>query len=105
MHEKFISATRPKVYVIPVWGINQPTSPVMKRMLDTGLYPGERMIFATGRLADNDNNLGDYADDIPTTGHIVVRVYEGGREYQIFVLSDTTTAYQIVSKTGILQAE
>lgn len=105
MHEDFIKATQPKAFIIPVWGINQPTAPVMQRMLDTSLYPGERMIFATGRLADNDNNLGDYADDIPTTGHIVVRVYEGGREYQIFVLSDMTTAYQIVSKTGILQAE
>ena len=105
MHEAFIQATQPKAFIIPVWGINQPTSAVMQRMLDTSLYPGDRMIFATGRLANNDTALGDYADDIRTTGHIVVRVYEGGSEYQIFVLSDTTTAYQVVYKTDILQAE
>lgn len=105
MHEKFISATRPKVYVIPVWGINQPTSPVMKRMLDTGLYPGDRMIFATGRLDNNDKNLGEYADDILQTGHIVIRVYEGGGTYQIFVLSDTTRTYQVIYKSDIMTAE
>ena len=105
MHEKFISAARPKVYVIPVWGINQPTSPVMKRMLDTSLYPGERMIFATGRLDSNDKNLGEYADDILQTGHIVIRVYDGGSTYQVFVLSDTSRTYQIIYQSDILTAE
>ena len=105
MHEKFISATRPKVYVIPVWGINQPTSPVMKRMLDTGLYPGDRMIFATGRLDSNDKNLGEYADDILQTGHIVIRVYDGGSTYQVFVLSDASQAYSVIYKSDILTAE
>ena len=105
MHEKFISATRPKVYVIPVWGINQPTSPVMKRMLDTGLYPGDRMIFATGRLDSNDKNLGEYADDILQTGHIVIRVYDDGSTYQVFVLSDTSRTYQIIYQSDILTAE
>lgn len=105
MHDNFIKAVQPDVFVIPVCGIRQPTEPVMERMLDTSLYPGDRMIFATGRMADNDAELGEYADDIRTTGHIVIRVYEGGREYQVFVLSDTTTAYQIVSKTDIMQAD
>ena len=77
----------------------------MKRMLDTSLYPGERMIFATGRLDSNDKNLGEYADDILQTGHIVIRVYEGGSTYQIFVLSDTSQAYSVIYKSDILTAE
>ena len=63
------------------------------------------MIFATGRLDNNDKNLGEYADDILQTGHIVIRVYEGGSTYQVFVLSDTSRTYQIIYKSDILTAE
>ena len=49
--------------------------------------------------------LGEYADDILQTGHVVIRVYEGGSTYQIFVLSDMSRTYQIVYKSDIMTAE
>ena len=32
-------------------------------------------------------------------GHVVVRVYEGGSEFQIFVLNDRSTDYEVIHKT------
>ena len=37
-------------------------------------------------------------------GHIVVRVYEGGKEYQVFVLDADTTDYPIIYSSDIKKA-
>jgi hypothetical protein len=38
-------------------------------------------------------------DGMKANGHVVVRVYEGGSEFQIFVLNDRSTDYEVIHKT------
>jgi ribosomal protein L25 (general stress protein Ctc) len=41
------------------------------------------------------------ADNIREDGHIVVRVYKGGKKYQIFVLNDRSVNYEIKAKSKV----
>ena len=36
-------------------------------------------------------------------GHVVVRVYEGGNAYQVFVLDNRSIDYHVIYKTGIIK--
>ena len=38
-------------------------------------------------------------EKIRPEGHVVVRVYEGGEEFQVFVLNDRNTDYDVIYKT------
>lgn len=105
MHKDFIKATKPKAFIIPVWGYNQPHVNTLNRLLSRDLYPSDRMIFATGELTSTNNTLGENGKQIKHVGHILTRVYEGGDTFQIFVIYDLDQKYEIVYKTDVLSAE
>ena len=44
-----------------------------------------------------------WANVQPYFGHIVVRVYEGGKSYQIFVLDAYSKDYRVIYKSEIKQ--
>ena len=44
------------------------------------------------------------AEPIRPAGHIVVRVYKGGKKYQIFVLNDRSLDYEIIYKSKVFKA-
>ena len=99
MFEPFIQSTRPRVFIIPVWDFYHPEVEPLARMLDTNLYPDERLLFATGLVDCNQERLGENRKQIKPTGHIVTRVYEGGKQFQIFVLDDCSDNYEIIYQT------
>ena len=74
-------------------------------MLSTDLYPGDRMVFAAGLVENNRIRLGENGEKIKPAGHIMIRVYEGGETWQVFVLNDSSTDYEIIYKTDILQSK
>lgn len=102
----FLNILSPEVMIIDARSDNHPVPSTMKRMTDPLVWttPGEFYITvdqARGKLGEE---LWSY---FKPWGHIVVRVYEGGNEYQVFVLDADTTDYPIiytseVKKAGIL---
>ncbi|MBQ8421256.1 MAG: hypothetical protein IJX11_03240 [Bacteroidales bacterium] len=80
MSESFLEATEPQACVIPAWENTQPGTEALARMSGTHVY-------AAGPVSD---------DLALTSGHVVVRVYEGGDEFQIFVLDDASTDYKLI---------
>ena len=62
-------------------------------------YAPEELVFAAGMVESNRMRLLGNGERIRPEGHIVVRVYEGGSEFQIFVLNDRNTEYDVIYKT------
>ena len=96
MNNAIIAATKPQSFIIPAWSDSQPGSAALARMHDTSLYSGNRTVFAAGHVAAN--------PQIEASGHVVVRVYNGGDQFQVFVLDDTSTDYEIIHQTSIMDS-
>ena len=104
MHNSFVRQMQAKAYVIPVWDYYHPEAEPLRWMLSTDLYPGDRMVFAAGLVENNRIRLGENGEKIKPAGHIMVRVYEGGDTWQVFVLNDSGTDYEIIYKiTGAIK--
>ena len=97
MNADIVSSTRSQAYVIPVWDCYHPEEAPLARML--GSSESEKMVFAAGMVESNRMRLLENGEMIKPEGHIVVRVYEGGSEFQIFVLNDRSTDYEVIHKT------
>ena len=85
MRGDVLLATRPQVFVVPAWEKEaHPGDEALARMINYG------DIFAAAPAAK---------DGMKANGHVVVRVYEGGSKFQIFVLNDRSTDYEVIHKT------
>lgn len=84
MHADVLLSTYPQVFVVPAWGTDHPGDDALKRMTNYG------KVFAAASASK---------DGMEANGHVVVRVYEGGSEFQIFVLNDRSTDYEVIHKT------
>ena len=102
MNSDVISLTTPQVFVIPVWDYFHPEPEPLVRMLDTKLYPSDRLVFAAGLVESNRIRLLEDGQKIQPDGHIVIRVYEGGSTFQVFVVNDRTTTFDVVHKSAKL---
>ena len=75
----------------------------MKRIIENGVTN----IFPAGITEENLKKLTDQGlvDDILPSGHIVLRVYNGGKKYQFFVLNDRSLNYEIIYKSKVFTAK
>ena len=105
MSNSFVRQMQAKAYIIPVWDYYHPEAEPLRWMLSEELYSGERMVFAAGLVENNRVRLGENGEKIKPAGHIMIRVYEGGDTWQVFVLNDSNTEYNIIYKTAILQSK
>jgi hypothetical protein len=95
----FLWKMAPDFIIIPAFGGHHPTAPFMDRVTDP-LYPGKRIIYSTS--ASCRERLGEERfKKIEDWGHIVIRVFDNGARYRIFVLDATTTDYRIKSQTDV----
>ena len=99
----FLNIVSPEVLIIDARSDNHPVPSTMSRMVDPLVWtnPGEFYITvdqARGKLGEE---LWSY---FKPWGHIVVRVYEGGQEYQVFVLDADTLDYPVKYKSEIKKA-
>ena len=99
MAAQALAATTPQVFVIPVWDYYHPQPDPLANMLDKDIYGDDRMIFAAGMVESNRVRLLDDGQQIKPDGHVVVRVYEGGEEFQVFVLNDRNNKYDVIYQT------
>ena len=103
MNENLLKALNTNVIVLPIWDLYHPHPAAMTRIVKQGVPE----IFPAGiteqrRQEMNEKGLGD---QIRQDGHIVVRVYEGGKKYQIFVLNDRSLDYEVIYKSKVFKTK
>lgn len=90
MSAGFIADIRARNYIIPVWDYAHIQPAVLSRMDSRLLYPGDRNIFPTElpeKLATKYANESWMKDVCKYGGHVVVKVYDKGKKYLVYVLS------------------
>lgn len=101
----FLRTLRPRVIVIPTYGLPQPDFGVVVRLLSPRLLAGPRDIFATGLLDATRGVLGELVQQFASTqGHVVLRVEPGGDTYRAYVLDDTVEGLVIKASHGPYQS-
>jgi glyoxylase-like metal-dependent hydrolase (beta-lactamase superfamily II) len=110
MPAALVAALRPRVWFGSVWTLRQFVPPVMERLSDRSLYPGDRTIcppfIPPDRIAEARAFGAAWLRDVPpeilasrTGGHIVLTVPHGGRTFDLEYRSATgeTTFHQTLS--------
>ena len=111
MYEPFLKAVTPQVCILPVWDYYHPQPSTLYNMLHGGIdeeHPAARdsvnYVFSAGIVGSNRERLAADGQLIMPDGHVVVRVYEGGDRFQVFVLNDRSTDYEILYRTPVLES-
>lgn len=98
-NEFYVRTLQPRVWIGQSWTIRHPGEEVLRRIMSPYVYPGERDLFTNFLHPINKAYLGSKADGFKSTaGHIVVRVYPEGKNYDVFVLDDQTNERQVVAR-------
>ena len=92
----FLAKLQPQVMVVPVWDDNHPHVETLARLVDTSIYPDKRSIYPTGMFPALQHNLGEGVRVFKPSGHVVVRVENGGKEYHVFVLDAMSKNFNIL---------
>ena len=97
----FLWKTSPDVILVPAAESKHPWEDTFDRYTDPQ-NPGKRLLFVTcdaGRKLLGEERWAQ----LPPTGHIVLRVYEGGKTYQVFVLDAASGDCRILYQSEILK--
>lgn len=101
----YVRTIRPRVWIQQNWTADHPGEEVLRRITSTQLYPGERDIFSTIMLQGTKDVIGGRLDQYKSQkGHIVIRVYNHGDSYDIYVLNDSSEEREILAKYGPYEA-
>lgn len=101
----YVRTIRPRVWIQQNWTADHPGEEVLRRITSKELYPGDRDIFSTIMLQGTKDVIGGRLDQYKSqNGHIVVRVYDNGDTYDIYVLNDATEEREILTKHGPYKA-
>ena len=97
----YVRTIRPRVWIGQTWSSDHPDNNVLRRLLSKKLYPGERDLFSTAMLSANKNVIGGLMNRYKSLqGHVVVRVYEKGAKYDVYVLNDQSEKREVLTKHG-----
>lgn len=98
----YVRALRPRVWVQQVWSSDHPGEEVLRRITSETLYPGARDLFTTDMLEANRLVIGERIDQSYRSlhGHVVVRVYDNGAGYMVYVLDDLSEKREVVASYG-----
>lgn len=101
----YVRTIRPRVWIQQNWTADHPGEEVLRRITSKELYPCDRDIFSTIMLQGTKDVIGGRLDQYKSQkGHIVVRVYDNGDTYDVYVLDDTSEEREIISKHGPYKA-
>lgn len=100
MNENLLKALQTNAIVFPIWDYYHPHPQALNRINEQGVAH----LFAAGFTEERRENLGEMAERIHPSGHIVVRVYKGGKRYQIFVLNDRSLDYEVIFKSRVFRS-
>ncbi|MFN7118034.1 MAG: ComEC/Rec2 family competence protein [Saprospiraceae bacterium] len=98
----YVRTLRPRVWVQQLWSSDHPGEEVLRRITSQNLYPGERDLFATDMLESNELVIGEkIANSYKSRhGHVVIRVYEKGLKYKVFILNDESEKREVIGAFG-----
>lgn len=97
----YVRSLRPRIWIGQSWSSDHPDNNVLRRLLSEDLYPGERDLFSTAMLQPNRDVIGNLLNNYKSQqGHVVVRVYNNGDTYDIFVLNDSSEKREVIAKFG-----
>ena len=97
----FLKTLRPRVDIVPAWSTTHPAPVVLKRLLNTRIYPEPRDVFVLEFRDATKAAIGPRADEVASDhGHVVVRVAPGGASYTVYVLDDRSDTYGVLSTHG-----
>ncbi|MBK5723157.1 hypothetical protein JGH11_20025, partial [Dysgonomonas sp. Marseille-P4677] len=95
-NEAFISSLQPQTYVIQASDALHPNHSTLDRMLSKYLNPSSINIFATNLHPAAKTVIGDLTKKMKSTqGHIVIRVFDDGDKYTVYILEDENTKRKI----------
>lgn len=101
----YVRTIRPRVWIQQNWTADHPGEEVLRRITSKKLYPDDRDIFSTIILQGTKDVIGGRLNQYKSqNGHIVVRVYDNGDTYDVYVLDDTSEEREIISKHGPYKA-
>lgn len=101
----FVSALRPRLWILPVWSSDHPGHDVLARMLSKRLYPDDRDVLATNMMKVNRSVIGPMLDRLLSSqGHILIRVEPGGGSYRAIVIEDSDESMRVKAVNGPFQA-
>jgi hypothetical protein len=96
-----VRALQPRVWVIPTWHVSHPAMSALANLFSKELYPGERLVFATGMtdaaMLTNERFSKNLAS---SDGHVVVRVPVGGHEFAVHVVDAGDETGTVVRSFG-----
>ncbi len=100
-NDVFISTLKPRVFIIQASDALHPNHSTLDRMLSKHIYPAKRDVFATNLHPATKIVIGSLTDKMKSIqGHIVVRVFEGGEQYKVYILEDNNTKRKIKDVFG-----
>lgn len=99
-NEFFVRTLQPRVWIGQSWTIRHPGEEVLRRIMSPYVYPGERDLFTNFLHPVNESYLGENMVNHykSTNGHIVVRVYPPGRNYDVYILNDQTSDRFVIAR-------
>lgn len=101
----YVRTIRPRVWIQQNWTADHPGEEVLRRITSKKLYPGDRDVFSTIMLQGTKDVIGGSLDQYKSQeGHIVVRVYDNGNTYDVYVLDDRSEERETISKHGPYKA-
>lgn len=97
-NEYFVRTIQPRVWIGQSWTARHPGEEVLRRIMSTFVYPGDRDLFTNFMLPATKSYFGGMVDDNykATSGHIVIRVYSNGDKYDIIILDDKTEKRNVI---------
>ena len=99
----FLYKMRPQVIVVNGSATKQPSPPTLLRIADPQM-PCAHKVFVT-----MDKSRETCGDEIwekcvhPAMGHIVIRVYEDGKSYRVYVLDAHSEDYPVIYEGGLME--
>ena len=96
-----LAVMKPSVVVAICSHINHPWKTTVQRLGDH-LYPNPIDLYTTTDSGRDQVGKELFDSTVKSCGHIVIRVYEGGTSYQVFVLDAKSTDYRIIYKSDIV---
>ena len=93
---------QPRVVIAICSHINHPWKTTVQRLSDH-LYPNPIDFYTTTDSGREQVGPELFDAAVKACGHIVIRVYEGGKSYQVFVLDAKSTDYRVICASDIIQ--
>jgi Metallo-beta-lactamase superfamily len=98
----YLRTLQPRVLVQQTWVSDHPGGEVAQRIASRKLWPGDRDIFATYIAPETAAAIGPVLtrNYVSMAGHIVIRVYNYGQQYEVVTLDDRSSERRIIARFG-----